>query len=235
MHGLRSVPQPARRTNASKRTLAVLRWHASCCPLYMHRPFTFLRSAVRASLAILVLLFTVSALAVEVAGVRFAERITVGNTPLLLNGVGFRRVTFIKVKVYVAGLYVAKQTRDAAEILRTDRPKSLIAVMRRDVSAEDGASAFRKGVERSAGADAPKIRSEIDAFARWIPSMREGQGLTVNYNPDSGVVVTSAAKKEAFRGSVPFGTALFGVWIGPRPVDEDLRESLLRADSGAGS
>jgi hypothetical protein len=107
--------------------------------------------------------------------------------------------------------------------------------MKRDVSTEDGATAFRKGVERSAGADAPKIRSEIDSFARWIPSMREGQGLTVNYRPDSGVVVTSTAKKETFRGSVPFGTALFGVWIGPRPVDEDLRESLLRADSGAGS
>lgn len=183
----------------------------------------------RRAFAFLVLaLLPASALAVEVAGVRFADRITVGDTSLVLNGVGIRRATIFRVKVYVAGLYVSKRTRDAAEILRTDRPKSYTAVMKREVSRDDSAPVFRTNIERSAGRDAAAIRSEIAAFERWIPTMREGQGLTATFTPDSGVIISSTAKKDAFRGSVQFGTALFGVWIGPQASDDDLREALLR-------
>lgn len=83
--------------------------------------------------------------------------------------------------------------------------------MKRDVSRDDTAPAFRERVERSAGADAAAFRSEILAFKRWIPSMREGQ---VAFTPGTGVVVRSTPKDEAFRGSVRFGTALFGMWVG---------------------
>lgn len=190
------------------------------------------RAALLRLAALPLVLLSVGALAAEVAGVRFADQVTVGNAPLFLNGVGIRRVTVFNVKVYVAGLYVAARTRSATEILRVDRPKACMLVMKRDVSSDEGAGAFRKGIERSAGSDAPKVRPEIEAFARWIPSMRQGQGLTATFTPDSGVVITSTAKKDQFRGTVSFGTALFGVWIGPRPVDEDLRESLLRGEPG---
>jgi hypothetical protein len=167
--------------------------------------------------------------AVDFLGVRFADRVEVGDGPLLLNGVGVRQATIFKVNVYVAGLYVRVPTTSRDEVLRVDRPKYFVAVMKRDVSRSDSAPAFRQGVERSAGPDAPTIHSEIAAFEGWMPSMHEGDRLSATFSPASGVTVTSTAKREPFRGSVQFGTALFGMWIGPRASDADLRQALLRA------
>lgn len=179
------------------------------------------------ALAGAVALFSARALGVDVAGVRFVDRVVVGDASLVLNGVGIRKATIFKVKVYVAALYVAERTRSAAEILRPDRLKSYTAVMKRDVSRDDSAPVFHMNIERSAGADATTIRSEIAAFERWIPSMREGQNLTATFVPESGVTVRSTARKDAFHGTVRFGTALFGVWIGPTASDDDFRAALL--------
>lgn len=192
----------------------------------------------RMFLAVLVALLCIlpnSAFGADVAGVHFADQITVGSSTLALNGVGVRRVTIFQVKVYVAGLYLAQPTRDAAEVLRTDRPKYYLAVMKRDVSRDDTAPVFRAGIERSAGADLGAIRLEIAAFEQWVPSMSSGQALSVAFTPDSGVIVKSTARSEAFQGSVKFGTALFGMWVGPTATDTDLRAALLSGHPGSGS
>ena len=193
------------------------------------------RHATGALVAFMLLAFAKAALGVEVDGVHFADRVTLDGESLLLNGVGTRRVTIFNVKVYVAGLYIRERTRSGAEVLRPDRRKYFVAVMKRDVSRDDTAPIFREGIERSARADSDALRSEILAFERWIPSMREGQQLMVAFTPSSGVAVRSTAKGEPFRGSIRFGTALFGMWIGPRAKDTDLRESLLRGLPRAGS
>lgn len=190
--------------------------------------------------AIFVLAFALAlvagqALGIEVAGIHFPERVSAGGTNLIINGAGVRRATIFRVKVYAAALYVRERTTSTADVLRTDRPKYFVAVMKRDVSRDDSAPAFREGVERSAGNDVAAIRSEIVAFERWIPSMREGQQLTVSFTPDSGVVVRSTAKQDAFHGSIRFGTALFGMWIGPRATDADLRSALLSAGANTGT
>jgi hypothetical protein len=189
---------------------------------------TRLFAALVACLAVVALSHVAAAAAVELFGVRFPERVTLGDESLVMNGVGVRRVTILKVGVYVAGLYVRVPTASSREVLRADRPKYLVAVMKRDVSRSDTAPAFREGVERSAGPNAPAIRSEIAAFESWVPSMREGQQLTAAFTPGSGVVVSSTATREPFRGSEQFGTALFGMWLGPQAADAELRQALLK-------
>jgi hypothetical protein len=193
-------------------------------PVSPHRAIPVILAAAAAAL---VLRAPISR-AADVSGVRFADRVTLDTGSLVLNGVGVRRATVFKVRVYAAGLYVRETTREASEVLRADRPKYLVAVMLRDVSRQDSVPVFREGIQRSAGSDAAAIRAESVAFEGWIPSMREGQSLSVAFSPESGVLVRSTAKAEAFRGSARFGTALFGVWVGPHAADADLRAGLLR-------
>jgi hypothetical protein len=164
----------------------------------------------------------------DVAGVRLPDSVRSGGSTLVLNGAGVRKATVFRVQVYAAALYVRERTTNASEILREDQPKNLMAVMKRDVSHDQIAPAFREGVERSAGADAPALRSEIDAFERWIPGMREGQNLTVAYAPASGLTVSSSARADVFKATPRFAVALFGLWIGPRATDADLRTALLK-------
>jgi len=45
---------------------------------------------------------------------------------LVLNGLGLRQATMMKVNVYVAALYVAQRSADANAILASNTPKDLI-------------------------------------------------------------------------------------------------------------
>ena len=168
-----------------------------------------------------------SARALDVSGVHFDDHVTLDGAPLVLNGVGVRHVTVFGIEVYVAGLYVPSRTSDATEILRTDRPRQLVAVMRRDVSHDQIGPGFRSAIEQVAGSGAARLRSELDAFAAWMPSMRNGQRLTVSYTPAGALVISTTASEISFHGSADLARAFFEMWIGPRPVEDGLHDGLL--------
>jgi hypothetical protein len=50
-------------------------------------------------------------------GVRFPDSYPVEGQTLTLNGLGLRTLTILRVRVYVAGLYVARRTGDVREIV----------------------------------------------------------------------------------------------------------------------
>ena len=54
----------------------------------------------------------------ERAGVSLPEKATVEGRTLILNGMGLRKATWLRVKVSVAGLYLEEKSLDAEDILR---------------------------------------------------------------------------------------------------------------------
>jgi hypothetical protein len=160
----------------------------------------------------------------ELDGVRFEDRVTLEETELVLNGAGMRLATIFNIKAYAAALYVPRKTKDAAEILRAETPKQVIMVFRRDVPKNRAAKTFREHVAANAS---KTITRELESLEQWIPDFARGDRLTVTCLPGSGVTITASNKKESLRGSAEFGTALLSMWIGPKPVDEDLRTAML--------
>ena len=49
----------------------------------------------------------------ECLKVKVPDSVKAGNTDLVLNGLGIRKATFVKVKVYVAGLYLPQKSGEA--------------------------------------------------------------------------------------------------------------------------
>jgi long-chain acyl-CoA synthetase len=185
------------------------------------------RSMALAALLGAALLVPAGALALDVSGVRFDDHVTLEGTSLVLNGTGLRHVTIFGIEVYVAGLYVPTRGHDATEVLRADRAKQVVLVMKRDVSRDQIGTAFREAIERSAGSRTASLRTEIDAFAAWIPAMHEHDRVTASYTPASGLTVTSTASTTTFHASNDFAAALFGVWIGPHAIEDSLRDGML--------
>ena len=74
-------------------------------------------------LFILILLLTgaTGAWGGELAGVSMPDSAQVGDESLVLNGMGLRKKSIIKV--YVAGLYLAEPSSDAGNILEADSPR----------------------------------------------------------------------------------------------------------------
>jgi hypothetical protein len=58
----------------------------------------------------------------ECLEVSVPDSVKAGGADLVLNGLGIRKATLLKVKVYVAGLYLPEKSNDAGRILSADRP-----------------------------------------------------------------------------------------------------------------
>jgi len=71
----------------------------------------------------------------ECAGVSVPDQSQVESSTLVLNGLGLRQATILKVNVYVAALYTAKATSDPNAILGSNTPKQLVLHFVRDVGA----------------------------------------------------------------------------------------------------
>src|SRR5438034_5603875 len=86
----------------------------------------------------------------ECKGVNFPDQAQVEGSNLMLNGLGLRQATMLKVSVYVAALYTAKPSADPNAILGSDSPKELILQFVRDVGADDLRKGWEEGFEKNA-------------------------------------------------------------------------------------
>src|SRR5262245_6798797 len=87
----------------------------------------------------------------ELAGVKLPEQVTVGGRTLRLNGMGLREATILKVRVYVAGLYLVARSTDASQIIASEEPKRLVLDFVRDVGRGSLVEAWNEGFAKSAG------------------------------------------------------------------------------------
>lgn len=178
----------------------------------------------RIAITMILLTLAIPALARELKGISMPDRITVEGKQVVLNGMGLRtKMTF---KVYVAGLYVETATKNASMILSSDQIRRVEMVMMRDLGKEKIAEAVESGFEKNSKAKMPVLKARLDQFIAGLTDLKEGDKLVITYVPGKGINVQSGAKTIAIEGK-DFADAMFAVWLGEYPVDEDLKEGML--------
>src|SRR6478609_8023791 len=90
-------------------------------------------------------------------GVNLPDTMTVDGKQLLLNGLGLREATLLKIDVYVAGLYLEQRSSDAAKIIEQENTKSVRLSLVRDVSRSDLADQMGSNFRHAAGKDYDKL------------------------------------------------------------------------------
>jgi hypothetical protein len=147
--------------------------------------------------------------------------------PLVLNGLGLRKATFLAVRVYVAALYLPQKSSDPREILGKDLPWHLLLHFVRDVGVSDIRDAFSEGFKKSAGDRLPVLAPRIAALEARMMDFKAGQTLAFTNEPGKGVTVTvNGAAGPPIEGA-DFASALLGIWLGPDPPNADLKTGLL--------
>lgn len=180
------------------------------------------------ALAVSALLMLVGpALAATCRDVAFPDSVKAGDAELVLNGLGLRKATFLKVRVYVAGLYLLRKSSDAGQILGADRRWRLVLRFVRDVDASDIRDAFREGFEKSAGDKLDGLRKRIDALNALMVDFKTGQYLSFTGDPAKGVAVDVNGAGGGTIEGADFATALLAIWLGPKPPNDDLKSGLL--------
>lgn len=167
------------------------------------------------------------ALAAECRDVSFPDVAKVGETELVLNGLGLRKATFLKVKVYVAGLYLPQKSAEAAAVLGANQPWRLVLHFVRDVDADDIRDAFLEGFEKAPGGIPDVLRPRIEALNGLMIDFEEGHVLSLTNDPAKGVgVEVNGAPGGPIEGA-DFASALLSIWLGPEPPNEELKSGLL--------
>ncbi|HSB36271.1 MAG TPA: chalcone isomerase family protein [Thermoanaerobaculia bacterium] len=174
----------------------------------------------------LVLLLSASlAPALEVSGVKLPETVTVDGKTLNLNGGGLRKKMIFKV--YVAGLYLERTSKDASAILASSEAKSIRLHVLRGLKGSQISDAIAEGFERNSKEQLPKLQARLKQLSQMIPDVSEGDEVGLSWIPDEGVRVSVRGTDRGVIEGRDFADALFAVWLGPNPVQEDLKRALL--------
>ncbi len=167
--------------------------------------------------------------AAEVAGVKIDERTRVANAELTLNGAGLRKRAFFQV--YAIGLYVPQKAASAQALLEQQGPKRVAIHMLRDVGADTFTEALADGIranhsEAEAQAPEPRVK-QLGAVIAEIKEAKKGMAIALDWNGKATQVVINGKPAGQPIDGEDFYRALLRIWIGDKPVQDDLKKALL--------
>jgi hypothetical protein len=167
--------------------------------------------------------------AAEVAGVKLADSDTVSGTPLALNGAGLRKRAFFQV--YAIGLYLPKKTASGAEAIAAPGPKRIAIHMLRDVGADQFGEALVEGMrnnnsEAQMKAFEPRI-AQLNALMAEMKEAKKGMRITLDQVAGGTQMTVEGKPSGKPIAGEDFYRALLGIWLGEKPVQDDLKRALL--------
>jgi len=166
--------------------------------------------------------------AAEVEGVKIDDQARVADTELSLTGAGLRKRFLFQV--YAIGLYV--QDRKADPISQPG-PKRVHIHMLRDVGAEPFIDALVDGIkanhtEAETKALEPRVK-QLGATLAEIKEAKKGMTIALDWNGKATQLVVDGKPAGQPIPGEDFYRALLRIWLGDRPVQEELKKSLLGA------
>jgi hypothetical protein len=181
-------------------------------------------------LLVVLLFWAGSAAAASLAGASFPDTYPVEGQSLALNGLGLRTVTLLRVRVYVAGLYVARRSGDAGQIVGAPTPKVLLLQFLHSGSKREVEQHFREGETNTCGRGEcdPDDRADYERMIAAAPAVSVGDTFTFVMT-QRGVQFYGNKQLLASSAKPDLGRMILLGFIGPRPPSEELRSGLLGA------
>ena len=152
-----------------------------------------------------------------------------------LLGAGVRTKTLLKVKVYAICLYASDQalagplakfrgqTTSPAfyrELVTGDFPKQVVMTFVREASADQVREAFYEAL--------PSVdRKELDLFSSHFGAPHKGDAYVIRWAPGGTLEVTAAGQAKQPIPDKAFSTAVFGIWLGEKPLQDDIKRDLV--------
>jgi len=170
------------------------------------------------------------------SGVVFPAK--VGSLSLL--GLGLRTKTMLKVKVYAVGLYVAdtalsgtlkpfkgKTTTEPffKELTGGDFEKQITMVFTRDVTAAQIQESFREDLQAY-------DQHRVNLFVSFFGDIKTGQQVTLHWASGGTLETTVGGLGKVPIKDKAFSEAVYSIWLGAKPIQDDLKKALVsRAES----
>lgn len=182
-------------------------------------------SAIRILLLCSLLATTASTQAAQCLGVTMPDQFDLDGKSLVLNGMGARLATMLKVKVYAAGLYLEQRSTDAQAIIGTDQPRHLVLHFVRDVDRDEITDAWTEGFKKN-GANMQSLAARIDSLNNAMTDLPSGSVLAFSYEPGTGTTVIIDDVNKTVIDGADFASGLMSIWLGD-PPNKEVKTGLL--------
>jgi len=183
----------------------------------------------RRFLGAIVVFITLAALsparAATLAGVSFPDQATVGGKTVVLNGLGLRTATMLKVKVYVIGLYLESKSSDPEAIIESSENKRIAMHFVHKVTAKELSNGWEEAFEDNTK-DVAGIKDEIAKFNASMRDVKKGDSIVLDFSGDTVDVLINDTRIDSVTGKA-FQQAALAIWLGPKPPNDALKEGIL--------
>lgn len=181
-------------------------------------------------IAMVLLCAAMQAGAVELEGMKIADTVQLENTPLQLNGAGVRSMVFFKM--YALGLYLEEKQHSAAAVMADSKPKRIaLHVLVGEGELERFLNGFHKGIEKNhSEAQLAALHERMAAFDKLFAAtktVKRGDVVVFDWVPAEGTRVSLNGAELGRIAGEDFYRALLSIWIGDKPVKDDLKKAIL--------
>ncbi len=158
--------------------------------------------------------------------VTMSDTMTLKKVPLVLNGLGVRKATWLKVRVYVGGLYLREKSKDHQKVLGMKYPKFIRMSFVRSVSGKNIKGGWTEAFQAALNENEYEtLTPKITQLNNMMGDVKKGQDIELSFLKKGVEVVFNGQKKGLISGT-KFSRALLSVWfINAR--DKGLRDGLL--------
>ena len=180
--------------------------------------------------AVSILIAWSSAYGLEVAGIRFDEQIRLGQSEVVANGAGMRKMAIFKV--YAMALYLPEKQGEAGAAMSAKGAKRVSIGLLRDVTAQQFVDGLLEGIaDNHSEAEMATLKDRVKSFSDAVLSVGEaktGTLIFIDWLPDSGtrLTVNGQVIGKDIAGE-DFYKAILKIWLGSKPVQGDLKQALL--------
>ncbi len=163
--------------------------------------------------------------AAALGGVNIPDQTTVNGKTLVLNGLGIRTATFLKVKVYVIALYLESKSSDAKAIIESNQAKRIEMHFVHDVSAKKLRDGWSEAFENNYP-DVASIKDELSKFNASMRDVKSGDSIVLDFSGDTVDVLVNGTQIDSIKSNA-FQQAVLSIWLGPKPPNKDLKAGIL--------
>lgn len=163
----------------------------------------------------------------QVGDATLPNQMTLEGTDLVLNGAGMReKVVF---DLYAGGLYLQSKSNNASSIINADETMAIkLDIVSKLVSSKKMKNAVDDGFEASTNDNIAPLADRIEKFKSFFSDkIVKTNVFDIAYIKGQGTVVYKNGSKVGTIEGLDFKKALFGIWLGEDPADDDLKEGML--------
>ena len=162
----------------------------------------------------------------------FNDKEVIEEKELVLNGLGTRlkKILFVPIKVYVAGLYIDKKTKSSSEIIESNSPKKVVLHFLREVPKTKITESWEEGFKNNCSENCDEQKPLIKRFLAMMTDMQSGDRIIFGVFADR-LQVTVKNKDQGAIFDSRFPKTVMSVFIGKNPPNPELKDGLLGVEN----